>query len=94
MISFASFSRYAVYIVLTVARRGDRPGLTRISERRSESSMVTSCAARSRIGAMSWSYDQRCGTARFEAMSCLTSSCATSVEVAQNGNMLRANRSS
>jgi len=52
--SLASLSRYAVYIVLTVARLGDRPGLTRMSERRSESSIVTSSAARNRIGSISF----------------------------------------
>jgi hypothetical protein len=51
--SFASLSRYAVYMVLTVARRGDRPGLTRMSERRSESSIVTNSTARYKIGSIS-----------------------------------------
>jgi hypothetical protein len=40
-------------MVLTVARRGDNPGLTRMSERRSESSIVTNSAARNRVGSMS-----------------------------------------
>ena len=40
-------------MVVTVARFGARPGLTRISERRSESSIVISSAARCSIGSMS-----------------------------------------
>ena len=67
---------YAIvnYIVLTVARLGARPGFTRISERRSESSMVISSTARCRIGSISSAQRHRNGMARAVPMSCLISS--------------------
>jgi len=50
-------------IVDTVARRGLRPGLTRMSERRSDVSSETSLAARCRNGSISSRYFQMKGTA-------------------------------
>src|SRR5690348_6802969 len=85
--SFGELSRYAVYIVVTVARRGARPGLTRISERRSDSTVVTSFAALTSVGSITSLYDQRNGTARGAApMRRFTSSCPPEL-TAQNGNM-------
>src|SRR6516165_10172473 len=49
--------------------------------------MVMSSTARCRMGSMSSAQLHRNGIARVVPMSCLISSCATSVEVAQNGNM-------
>ena len=81
-------------MVLTVARLGARPGFTKISERRSESSIVTNWTARSRIGSISSAQRHKYGIARCVARSCLTSSCSTSVDVAQNGNIFFADTSS
>ncbi len=60
-------------MVETEARLGARPGLTRMSERRSLSSMVISRAARWSSGSMS-EYFQTKGTALAVAISCLISS--------------------
>jgi hypothetical protein len=81
-------------MVDTEARLGASPGLTRITERRSESSIVTNSTALCRIGSMSSSQRQRNGTARLVAISCLISSLATSELLAQNGNMFLAASSS
>jgi hypothetical protein len=83
-----------VYIVPTVARRGARPGFTSTNERRSLSSIVTNSTARLRIGSISSAQRQRYGIAFGVASSCFTSSCATAVDVAQNGNMWLAETSS
>jgi hypothetical protein len=72
---------------VTVARLGARPGLTRTSERRSESSIVINSTAL----VQNWfdvllAAPQERHRARV-AISCLISSLATSADVAQNGNM-------
>ncbi len=74
-------------MVETEARLGARPGLTRISERRSEDLVLMSSAERCSSGSMSVRYFQRNGIALRVSRSWLSSSFLFVLSIAQNGAM-------